>query len=65
MSDQQIETGGNGDSAGQALAEVGTKKRRIDTYFRTVGAVNGSDIHLKSDAVPRVRVSGDLRTLKT
>jgi twitching motility protein PilT len=41
------------------------KKRRIDTYFRTVAAVRGSDIHIKSDAIPRVRVAGELRTLKT
>src|SRR5262252_2847148 len=41
------------------------KKRRIDTFFRTVAAVGGSDLHLKSDAVPRVRVGGELRVLKT
>lgn len=40
------------------------RKRRIDTFFRTVGAVGGSDIHLKSDAIPRIRVSGELRSLK-
>jgi len=64
MSDQQVETATNGESAGQPLAEVG-KKKRIDTFFRTVGAVNGSDIHLKSDAVPRIRVAGELKVLKT
>ncbi len=46
-------------------SEIVEKKRRIDTYFRTVAAVGGSDIHLKSDAVPRVRVGGELRVLKT
>jgi twitching motility protein PilT len=45
--------------------DVGAKKRRIDTFFKTVTAVNGSDIHIKSDAVPRIRVGGDLRSLKT
>src|SRR5439155_5018379 len=46
-------------------ADVGSKKRRIDTYFKTVAAVNGSDIHIKADAVPRIRVGGELRSLKT
>src|SRR4051812_10353507 len=41
------------------------KKNRINTYFKTLAAVNGSDIHIKSDAIPRVRVGGELRTLKT
>jgi twitching motility protein PilT len=41
------------------------KKRRIDTFFKTLTAVNGSDIHIKSDAVPRIRVGGELRALKT
>ena len=29
-----------------------------------MASVNASDIHIKSDAVPRVRVGGDLKTLK-
>jgi twitching motility protein PilT len=52
----------------QAAAPVGEmerKKRRIDVYFRTVASVHGSDIHLKSDAVPRVRVAGELKALNT
>jgi twitching motility protein PilT len=49
----------------EALREVDQKKRRIDTFFRTVAAVHGSDIHIKSDAVPRVRINGELRALKT
>ncbi|HEY4329583.1 MAG TPA: PilT/PilU family type 4a pilus ATPase [Phycisphaerae bacterium] len=49
----------------QTLRDTEIKKRRIDTYFRTVAAVHGSDIHIKSDAIPRVRVSGELRALKT
>ncbi|HVT79814.1 MAG TPA: PilT/PilU family type 4a pilus ATPase [Phycisphaerae bacterium] len=49
----------------KAIREIDpNKKRRIDTYFRTVGAVGGSDIHLKADAIPRIRVSGELRSLK-
>ena len=47
------------------LREMEQKKRRIDPFFRTVSAVRGSDIHLKADAVPRVRVAGELRPLKT
>jgi twitching motility protein PilT len=47
------------------LVELSQKKRRIDTYFRTVASAGGSDLHLKSDAVPRVRVGGELRALKT
>lgn len=49
----------------QQLVELDQKKRRVDPYFRTVSAVHGSDIHIKSDAVPRVRVAGELRILKT
>ena len=41
------------------------KKNRINTFFKTLAAVNGSDIHIKSDAIPRVRVAGELRALKT
>jgi len=48
----------------QQLREMEHKKRRIDTFFRTVSAVHGSDIHLKSDAIPRIRVNGELRALK-
>jgi twitching motility protein PilT len=47
-----------------ALPASEPKKRRIDQYFRTVAAVRGSDIHIKSDAIPRVRVAGELRSLK-
>jgi twitching motility protein PilT len=46
------------------LVELEQKKRRIDAFFRTVSAVKGSDIHLKADAVPRIRVAGELRALK-
>lgn len=53
------------EKCGQVLRDSEIKKRRIDTYFRTVAAVHGSDIHIKSDAVPRVRVAGELRSLKT
>ncbi len=53
------------EQAGAQLHEVEQKKRRIDTYFRTVAAVHGSDIHIKSDVVPRVRINGELRALKT
>jgi len=47
------------------LHETVHKKRRIDTYFKTVASVGGSDVHIKSDAVPRIRVNGELRALKT
>lgn len=50
----------------QQTGDAATKKiPRINTFFKTVTAVNGSDIHIKSDAVPRVRVGGELKTLKT
>jgi twitching motility protein PilT len=52
------------EQAGQQLHELEQKKRRIDPYFRTVSAVRGSDIHIKADAVPCIRVGGELRTLK-
>jgi twitching motility protein PilT len=45
--------------------EAGQKKPRIHTFLKTVGAVNASDLHLKADTVPRVRIGGDLKTLKT
>ena len=64
MSDLTQQSDGN-DAPTHPLQEIGSKPRRIDIYFRTVAAVNGSDIHLKSDAIPRVRVAGELRTLKT
>jgi twitching motility protein PilT len=42
-----------------------TKKPRINQFFKTVAAVGASDLHIKSDAVPRVRIGGDLKVLKT
>ncbi len=51
--------------AAPLAADSSQKKNRINTFFKTLAAVNGSDIHIKSDAIPRVRVSGELRTLKT
>jgi twitching motility protein PilT len=47
------------------LVERDNKKRRIDVFFRTVASVLGSDIHIKADAVPRVRVAGELKALNT
>jgi twitching motility protein PilT len=46
-------------------ADNSQRKNRINTYFKTLSSVNGSDIHIKSDAIPRIRVGGELRTLKT
>jgi twitching motility protein PilT len=60
----QPESGEENHSAPIA-ADSSQKKNRINTFFKTLAAVNGSDIHIKSDAIPRVRVSGELRTLKT
>jgi twitching motility protein PilT len=51
--------------AAGTLSEGSPKKPRLHTFLKTVGAVNGSDLHLKADVVPRVRVGGDLKTLKT
>src|SRR6266567_4308671 len=53
------------ESASPVPSDSGIKKKRIDTYFKTVAAVNGSDIHIKADAIPRVRVNGELKVLKT
>ncbi len=65
MSDE-INTQSSTDAPQQTLPDVATpKKRRIDTFFKTVAAVNGSDIHIKSDAIPRIRVGGELKSLKT
>jgi twitching motility protein PilT len=51
--------GASGENAG------GKKTPRIHAFFKTVAAVDGSDLHLKADVVPRIRVGGDLKTLKT
>lgn len=64
MSETEMEAPGEQEQS-HALGETSTKKRRIDTYFRTVAAVGGSDVHLKADAVPRLRINGELRALKT
>ena len=59
------------DAPAQNLPDIGgaptaaPRKKRIDTFFKTLAAVNGSDIHIKADAIPRIRVGGELRTLKT
>ena len=37
------------------------KPVRIDKYFNAVIKMQGSDLHLKSDQIPRVRFSGQLR----
>jgi len=38
---------------------------RIDRFFKTVAALGASDLHVKSDMVPRVRIGGVLKTLQT
>jgi twitching motility protein PilT len=59
------------DAPAANLPEIGgppersSRKKRIDTFFKTLSAVNGSDILVKADSVPRIRVGGELRTLKT
>ncbi len=53
-----------GESAG-VPGELAAKKPRLQTFLKTVGAVNGSDLHLKADTVPRVRIAGELKVLKT
>jgi len=42
-----------------------SKKMSLRTFFKTAVSTNASDIHIKADAVPRVRIGGDLKTLKT
>ncbi|HVX85596.1 MAG TPA: PilT/PilU family type 4a pilus ATPase [Phycisphaerae bacterium] len=41
------------------------KKNRIDKFFKSVVVNDGSDLHLKSEVVPRIRVHGDLVYMKT
>jgi twitching motility protein PilT len=66
MSEETSTTEETTAAAPQAIsADNSQRKHRINTYFKTLSSVNGSDIHIKSDAVPRVRVGGELRTLKT
>src|SRR4051794_24550608 len=48
-----------------AAEPTSTKKPRINQFFKTVASVGASDLHIKSDAIPRVRIGGDLKTLKT
>lgn len=49
---------------GGGAASAVSKRPRINQFFKTVAAVNASDLHVKSDAVPRVRIGGELKTLK-
>ncbi|MGN6367142.1 MAG: type IV pilus twitching motility protein PilT [Phycisphaerae bacterium] len=66
MSETEEQPVGTEEAHSQPLAgDSGQKKNKINTFFKTLAAVNGSDIHIKSDAIPRVRVGGELRTLKT
>ena len=37
---------------------------QLDALLRTLAAAEGSDLHIKGDAVPRIRVDGDLRRLE-
>ncbi len=53
-----------GDGVTPGLGER-RKRNRIDTFFKTVVKVDGSDLHLKSEVVPRIRIHGDLQNLKT
>ncbi len=49
-----------------SLAERFVKKKKdyeIDKYFRTLVRLQGSDLHLKADRPPYVRVKGELRPL--
>ena len=49
-----------------ALAERYVKKKKdyeIDKYFRALVKLQGSDLHLKADRPPYVRVKGELRPL--
>jgi twitching motility protein PilT len=50
---------------GGNVAEVNRRPPRIHMFLKTVASVNGSDLHLKADVVPRIRVGGELRSLKT
>jgi twitching motility protein PilT len=47
-----------------ADVESGRPTPRIDIFFKTVAKVGGSDLHMKSDSIPRVRIGGHLKGLK-
>ncbi len=38
---------------------------KIHIFLKTVNANNASDLHIKADVPPRIRIGGDLKTLKT
>lgn len=54
MSEQILpETSGNG-------ATPGEKRPQLERFFQAVSKLEGSDLHLKADVVPRIRKGGDL-----
>src|ERR1035437_5663248 len=60
------ENGSVAEGQGSGEGQGGKKPvPRIHSFLKTVAAVNGSDLHLKADAVPRIRVGGELKALKT
>jgi twitching motility protein PilT len=47
-----------------AAEETPHTPRRIDTYLREVLAKNGSDLHFVAGDPPRIRLYGELQTLR-
>lgn len=49
----------------ESRSESRERSPKIHVYLKTVNANNASDLHIKADAPPRIRIGGDLKTLKT
>ena len=43
--------------------EVGPMEKKLQNYLRVMSKNDGSDLHLKSTAIPRIRVHGSLKML--
>ena len=41
------------------------KAPRIDKFFKAMGKMGGSDLHLKAETAPRVRIRGGLKAMST
>jgi len=59
-----LETNGGPTTAGTDPLTP-AKKVRLHVYLRALASLKGSDLHLKVDVVPRVRIGGELKLLKT
>lgn len=66
MSDEIMTVGAEEQPAStEPVVEVSKPKPRINKYLEAVVKFGASDLHLKADVPPRIRMGGDLRTLNT